>query len=619
MIISLLFSLFSSAQAVPLQLTQQGRILDSNSVAVTGTQDLTFRIYDSSTGGNLLWWETLTVNFTNGYYAAVLGADEQTNPLDSTTLALYPLYLEIQLSSNSPMTTRYAINSAPYAQMAEIAEIAESVDGGLVNASELQINSSQVIDGSGNWVGQPITVGWNDIDPSTIPLDLADGDDDSLGALSCSIGEIIAWSGSVWVCTSDSTLSVSDLEIMLANNPMDLNSATTIGGLAIVTELDDSDTLAALSCANDGEIARYDIVSNSWYCDADADTLANLACQDGEMISYDTAAASWVCIGTASSGSGSVANGFQTIPRASGITVNSNQGAPVTVLQGLIDDGTYIEQVQPSRHVECIECGTGADGNYNPGSFSSQLVLTSGEYNFVDFNLPAGVTLYAPGSDTLVIRATGSVDIYGTIDLSGENGGEAQSGVSIGLGGAGGGAGATDGGDGNSSYGGAGSDGTGGSTNVSLASTDLTGLTAGAGGTGGRSGNTYYLGSGGGGGGGSIVIIANNIRIDGEILVDGGARGTVNMAGGHGGSGVIWLRAPEVRIAGSLSSYSPCSSCRGEIRIDSHNIIYPSTDYVAGTAADLPQEYSLYQDNTGIIYFENNSTNSINFDLRYIP
>ena len=146
MIISLL-SLLNIAHAVPLQMTQQGRVLDNNGAAVTGTNDLTFRIYDSSTGGSVYWSETLTVNFTNGYYAAVLGADEQNNPLDSSTLSLYPLFLEVQLNNNTPMSTRYAINSAPYAQMAGNAEVV-SVSGGVVNASEVQVNNYQVIDGS---------------------------------------------------------------------------------------------------------------------------------------------------------------------------------------------------------------------------------------------------------------------------------------------------------------------------------------------------------------------------------------------------------------------------------------------------------------------------------------
>ncbi len=300
MLTSMLLSLLTlnTADAVPLQLTQQGRVLDNNGASVIGAHDLTFRIYDASTGGSVYWSETLTVNFSNGYYAAILGTDEQNNPLDSSTLSLYPLYLEVQLDNNAPMTTRYSINSAPYAQMAGNAEVASSVDGGSVNASEVSINASQVIDGNGNWVGQPITVDWNNIDPNTIPSYIADGDDntqlsegqveqyvtndvinlasgsqvggsdivivatdsDTLAGLSCVSGEIAGWSGSAWTCVSDNTLTVSDVSTMLSNNSVDLNLGTTVGGLAILTEVDDSDTLANLSCANDGEIARYDLL-----------------------------------------------------------------------------------------------------------------------------------------------------------------------------------------------------------------------------------------------------------------------------------------------------------------------------------------------------------------------
>ncbi len=578
MIISLLsVSLFNSAYAVPLQMTQQGRVLDNTGVAVTGTNDLTFRIYDASTGGSVYWSETLTVNFTNGYYAAVLGADEQNNPLDSSTLSLYPLYLEVQLNNNTPMSTRYAINSAPYAQMAGNAEVAESVSGGVVNASEVQVNNYQVIDGSGNWVGQPITVDWNNIDPNTIPSYITDGDDDTLASLSCAVGEIAGWTGASWSCVSDATLSVSDLQTMLSSNSVDLNNASTIGGLAILTVADDSDTLGDLSCINDGEVARYDLVLNQWYCDTDADTLAALSCQDGESPIYDAANSAWVCTAAGSGGSGSVANGFQTIAPANGTTVNTGLGAPATILQGLIDDGNYIEHIQPSPQVSCTECGTGADGAYSPGTFSPQLVISSGEYNFTDFTLPAGVTLTSPGATPLIIRATGTVTIDGTIDLSGDNGGNGQNGVASGLGGSSGGAGATDGTDGTSSSGGPGGDGSGGSTNVSLASSDVTMMSAGTGGAGGRSGNTYNLASGGGGGGGAIAIVANNINITGAILVDGGTGGTYNTDGGDGGSGVIWLRGSEVSITGSISATSNCTECDGEIRIDARNIDYPST------------------------------------------
>ena len=341
MLISLLLtSILNTAHAVPLQLTQQGRVLDNNGAAVTGIQDLTLSIYDASTGGSVFWSETLTVNFTNGYYAAVLGSDEVNNPLDSSTLSLYPLYLEIQLNNNTPMTTRYVINSAPYAQISGTAEVAESVDGGVVNASEVQINASQVIDGSGNWVGQPMTVDWNNIDQNTIPSyitdgddntqlsetqvegyitngsinlaansqvsgsdivtvgtfttnlpsDLADGDDDTLATLSCSSGEIAGWSGAAWTCVSDNTIDSTELATMLSSNAVDLNASSTIGGQSILTS--DSDTLASLNCL-DGEFARWDGFQSLWYCDSDS--LEQLNCSDGEVVTYDSSFGGWVC------------------------------------------------------------------------------------------------------------------------------------------------------------------------------------------------------------------------------------------------------------------------------------------------------------------------------------
>ena len=244
----------SSAFAVPLQLTQQGRLLDANGVAVSGANNLTFRIFDAETGGNIVWVDTITLNFTNGYYSAILGADTQTNPLDSSILQQYPLYMEVQFNNHTPMSSRQSINSAPYAQ---IAGVAESVEG-TVDATEVYINSNLVIDGSGNWVGQSLGIEWGDIDQSSIPSDLLDGDDDTLGSLSCAQGEIVSWDGNAnWVCTSNATLGFSDIQTMLANNPVNLNSATTIGGQAILTSVSDSDTLAALSCGYE-EVAKYD-------------------------------------------------------------------------------------------------------------------------------------------------------------------------------------------------------------------------------------------------------------------------------------------------------------------------------------------------------------------------
>ena len=139
--LSLLFT--NPAQAVPLQMTQQGRLLDSAGASVTGLHDLTFRIYDDASGGNLLWDETLSVSFTNGYYAAVLGTDTTGNPLDEETLSLFPLYLEVELDNNGPMADRQPFSSVPYAQMAGTTE---NLSGGTVDATSVSINGTEVVD-----------------------------------------------------------------------------------------------------------------------------------------------------------------------------------------------------------------------------------------------------------------------------------------------------------------------------------------------------------------------------------------------------------------------------------------------------------------------------------------
>ena len=318
MLFLLSFALTQLSLAVPLQLTQQGRLLDSAGASVTGTHYLHFSIHDSLIGGTQLWSETLLVNFNNGYYATVLGTDEQNNPLDSDTLSQYPVYVEIQLDSNAPMIPRQELYSVPYAQ---ISGVSESLDGGSVNASQIWVNNIPVVDSSGAWVGPTPAVTWGDV--SSKPPGFADNaDNDSLGGLSCSVGEIAAWTGSAWGCASDNTVDTTSLGTMLSNNAYDLNTSTTLGGDGIVTSLTDQDSLGSLSCANDSEVAKYDIVTSSWYCaeaitesdvetyitnnaiDLNANTTKNgqilitapPACNDGDILSYDSANNAWACI-----------------------------------------------------------------------------------------------------------------------------------------------------------------------------------------------------------------------------------------------------------------------------------------------------------------------------------
>ena len=159
-----------NAFAVPVQLAQQGRILDSLGTPLAGNQTFTFGLYESSTASAPLWEETLGISVNNGYYSTVLGSNG-LNPIDSDLLLNDNLFLEVSVN-NTPLEPRQALSSAPYARASEVAR---NVEGGIVNGAELSVNGVLVVDGNGSWVGPTVATEWGQI--SSIPNDLADGDD----------------------------------------------------------------------------------------------------------------------------------------------------------------------------------------------------------------------------------------------------------------------------------------------------------------------------------------------------------------------------------------------------------------------------------------------------------
>ena len=267
--------LLGDAHAVPVQLSQHGRLLDSSGAAVNGQHLLTFRLYDDQFAGSMVWGETLTLSLNGGYYVATLGSNTATNPLEDSMLANGPLFIEVEVDNAGPIGSRQLVVSSPFSRRAGVAE---NVEGGSVSASELSVGGSLVIDSTGSWVGPAIQMNWSDI--QNMPTDLADGDDDTLASISCSAGEILGWDGSQWGCAADNGLTESEVEAFVTNGPLDLNAATTVGGLPILTQ-GDGDTLSGLSCQS-GELAKYDTVLTQWVCDVDIDTDTQLSESDVE-------------------------------------------------------------------------------------------------------------------------------------------------------------------------------------------------------------------------------------------------------------------------------------------------------------------------------------------------
>ena len=347
MIALLLSSLIGTAQAVPQKITHQGRLLDSSGAGLTGVHDLTFILYDSPVGGNILWYEDAAASFTDGYYSIVLGGSS-SNPLDDEVFEGGMAYLELTVDSNSPMQPRMEVTAVPYAQMATVSEeadVATSVEGGPVDATEVAINGSTVIDSNGNWVGgsQADTLSslscaagqvvswdgaawictsaagapnWSSI--TNRPAGLDDGDDDTLGALGCSAGEIVAWNGSVWTCAADNGLTELEVEAFVVNDPIDLAAGSMVDGSEILTD-------ASILMPEWSNVLNVP----ADLADGDTDTLGTLSCQGGEMAIWDAATSAWIC-----GSSGSTQGAFATdnvIGQTDGGEAYDSQDTPMVI------------------------------------------------------------------------------------------------------------------------------------------------------------------------------------------------------------------------------------------------------------------------------------------------
>ena len=155
---TLWFAFSGAALAVPGQLAHQGRLLDADETPLDGVHSLRFALYNDT--DTVVWEETHTVDIINGFYSAILGADEGGNPLDTSMLAGGALTLEITLDGGDPLEPRQALLSVPYAILATTST---NLDGGTVDATEIRVNGEVVVDTGGAWVGETPSVNWIEI------------------------------------------------------------------------------------------------------------------------------------------------------------------------------------------------------------------------------------------------------------------------------------------------------------------------------------------------------------------------------------------------------------------------------------------------------------------------
>ena len=163
-----------TATAVPTQVNHEGYLADSVGTPVDGMRTITFGIYETKKFGTPFWTEVHEVDVVNGHYTIVLG---EVQPLDGDLFIGDTLYLEVDTGVARP-GDRTPMVSVPYAYRADEAT---SLSGGPVDATEIWVDGSPVIDTDGNWVGGTMMVDWTDL--TSVPADFADGIDDVLSLI----------------------------------------------------------------------------------------------------------------------------------------------------------------------------------------------------------------------------------------------------------------------------------------------------------------------------------------------------------------------------------------------------------------------------------------------------
>jgi archaellum component FlaG (FlaF/FlaG flagellin family) len=135
-----------AAAVVPGTITHQGRLFDTEGTPISDTLDVTFTIYDYPNGGSVLWTETHTLAFDEGYYSVQLGSD---TPFSPSVINGSTRYIGVRVSGDAEMAPRGVVGSVPYAMLAN------DVNGD-INPSSVNIPGyGPVIDENGVWVGEP--------------------------------------------------------------------------------------------------------------------------------------------------------------------------------------------------------------------------------------------------------------------------------------------------------------------------------------------------------------------------------------------------------------------------------------------------------------------------------
>lgn len=209
-----------AAAQVPHLLSFQGTLADSTGAPVTGTPSIEFLLWDSATGGMVLWREFHgSIQVTDGYFAVILG---HITPVTPDLFTGTDHYLQIVVSG-IVVDPRQRIASNVFAL------VAENAVGDITPQSVAIAGVGPVIDSGGHWVGPTpaaaCPVGFADMEEYCIEDQWTRGNADwdnalracrGVGYRLCSVEELCVYSAPLTDPVSPATWS---------SEPFDLSAA----------------------------------------------------------------------------------------------------------------------------------------------------------------------------------------------------------------------------------------------------------------------------------------------------------------------------------------------------------------------------------------------------------
>jgi hypothetical protein len=129
--------LLSSAHAAPVTLTHAARVLDADGAPRNGAAAVALTLWDAESGGDDFHTETHPVSLADGYFQVVLGG---AGDLDAAEIPAAGAWVEVAVDGVS--LGRQPVGFVP------LAAVAQRVQGGAADVSELRVGGVSVVDGA---------------------------------------------------------------------------------------------------------------------------------------------------------------------------------------------------------------------------------------------------------------------------------------------------------------------------------------------------------------------------------------------------------------------------------------------------------------------------------------